>query len=840
MKPSFALDLRFSVIALLHRTAQGWSKVGEAALDAPDLVEALAFMRSTALGLSPRGIATKVILPNTQILYTSVTAPVAEPWARPERIAAALEGLTPYRLDELAYDWSEDDSGLKIAVLAKETLQEAETFARAHRFNPVSFVAVPEAGRFGGEPFFGTSRLSPSLLAKEDSVERDAEPVRVVARDMPAPLAVGFVPPAAELVAAEPVALEPVAPKPALPADLAQNAPADAPADAPAAQPDPVPLADAVRENTPVPAAKAVKDPNPLPVPDTPQNPAPSDPPKIEAATAQPTPNADAQPKPPADAKAPIAQAPLADVPEAPMALDVDLQEPEVPADNTRTQPAPNVPPVFAPRDDRLRVVGPASAERAPVPRPAVAKPLPTPSPLDRPRGARPLQATTAQDKARDAANLAKARATRDRVSGATSVSAAKQRRYIILILSAVLVLLLAIVAMWSALSLGTNEAKNSIASPAPVVAQNDSPAPQSPPPFASATADSPKDTAPPSLEASAAAGQIAKGSDPAPPQTAILEPAPETEVDTADVVAAAPDAATQDEIFLASADTPPVSLDPIALPALEVGADTAPVLPSQPPPYVAPPAPQSPPTTATATPEGATPPAGVLIIAGRPPNVPLARPLDLIVGPPLRPVQSLPSAAPVEAVLAQDPSLAGKRPRARPADLVAVVAVPEASNSLAPDGRYAKLRPQPRPANLTPSPATAATSDAGMTLVASPKPKARPANLDTGIDDAVAVALNQDAAPAQPEAEAPAPTMPTNASVAKQATVKNALNANRVALLAVFGTPSSRYAMVRLASGRVKKVQVGDTVEGGRIAGIAADSVQYQKGSRVVTLALP
>jgi type IV pilus biogenesis protein PilP len=122
-----------------------------------------------------------------------------------------------------------------------------------------------------------------------------------------------------------------------------------------------------------------------------------------------------------------------------------------------------------------------------------------------------------------------------------------------------------------------------------------------------------------------------------------------------------------------------------------------------------------------------------------------------------------------------------------------------------------------------------------------------------TGINDAVAVALNQDTVADQPAAdqpvaepepegdvEAPAPTLTTNASVAKQATERNALNANRVALLGIFGTPTSRYAMVRLASGRVKKVQVGDTVEGGRIAGITAEAVKYQKGSRIVTLSLP
>jgi type IV pilus biogenesis protein PilP len=132
-----------------------------------------------------------------------------------------------------------------------------------------------------------------------------------------------------------------------------------------------------------------------------------------------------------------------------------------------------------------------------------------------------------------------------------------------------------------------------------------------------------------------------------------------------------------------------------------------------------------------------------------------------------------------------------------------------------------------------------------------SPTPPARPADIDTGIDDAVSVALNQDVAAVQPtgepepepqpevQAEAPAPTLPTNASVAKQATEKNAMSAKKVVLLGVFGTPTSRYAMIRLPSGRVKKVKVGDTVDGGRIAAITADSVKYQKGNRIITLTL-
>ena len=82
MKPSFALDFRNGHVALLHRTSRGWSQVGSTSFDAPDMVEALGYMRATALGLSPRGITTKLIIPNEQILYTEIHAPGPEPAKR--------------------------------------------------------------------------------------------------------------------------------------------------------------------------------------------------------------------------------------------------------------------------------------------------------------------------------------------------------------------------------------------------------------------------------------------------------------------------------------------------------------------------------------------------------------------------------------------------------------------------------------------------------------------------------------------------------------------------------------------------------------------------------------
>lgn len=894
MKPSFALDLRSNVITLLHRTARGWTKVGEASLDAPDLAEAMAFMRTTALGLSPRGIATKLIIPNAQILYTKVAAPVAEPWTRTRRIGAALEGLTPYRLDELAYDWCETGTGLQVAVLAKETLEEAETFAREHRFNPVSFVAVPEPGTYLGEPFFGPSKLSKSLLAKDETVERDSEAVRVVGRDVKAKPNTTATEAKASVKDTAPDTSATPSVQPDAPEALPPLADTTAPSLTPIAAEDPAVTADdtpVAGEKAPVaqaekgqipPQAEAIAPPISDPaVAETVLAEAPEhNPTKGESfeplPTPAPEPQGDAPPSVPAQqdaAQSPddaAAPPPNVDVPEAPMVVDVDPEDADLPLAAKEPKPttaAKKAQPALSAtasakgktaRDTRLRAVGPAPTARGPVARPAAAKPLPKTAAVARPAAARPWQArplAEAKDSANGATGFAAARAALGRITSAKGPVTPTQRRYVIVILAAVLLALLVIVAIWSSLSLGTNQAEAPSAPPAPAETQEtaqESTAPentatQTPTPLSTATAlPSVQDAAPaddPVNDTADAA--LATTATPSAAQTSQGAGTPATAT------------AGKGETLFASADTPPIRREPIGLPALQGGADSPPAIPPTPPPYSANTAPENPPANLIPTPEGVVTPQGVLIIAGPPPTVPPARPKDLMPIAPLDPAVAPPSETVADAGLVQDPTLAGIRPRARPADLVTSSAVPSAPevltlSSLAPDSPFANLRPQARPADLIPkAPEVEAPLPEGAVVAISPTPPARPADIDTGIDDAVSVALNQEVAAVQPtgepepepqpevQAEAPAPTLPTNASVAKQATEKNAMSAKKVVLLGVFGTPTSRYAMIRLPSGRVKKVKVGDTVDGGRIAAITADSVKYEKGNRIITLTL-
>jgi hypothetical protein len=88
-------------------------------------------------------------------------------------------------------------------------------------------------------------------------------------------------------------------------------------------------------------------------------------------------------------------------------------------------------------------------------------------------------------------------------------------------------------------------------------------------------------------------------------------------------------------------------------------------------------------------------------------------------------------------------------------------------------------------------------------------------------------------------ESAAVIPRGPTAASVAREATQKNALDLNKISLIGLYGTPGSRRALVRMPNGRFFKLQVGDRIDGGRVTAIGDSQMTYQKGNRPITLKL-
>ena len=961
MKPTFALDLTSETIGLLHRTPKGWLSIGDVAFDAPDLAEALDYLRKTALGLSPLGVATKLILPNSQVLYTEIHAPGPSRDEKRRQIATALEGRTPYGVDDLVFDWSGKGATVKVAVIARETLDQAEGFAVEHRLNPVSFVAIPEDGAFVGEPWFGPTAAAAGILAEDETVERDRDPVTILHRELPK---AEPAPPVAEPEAAEP---EPVAEEPPAPA-VAPPAAVAAPS---VIEEDPLPgLEEALNADLPEPvvaAAPAPAAPEPATKPDDAQDAAALR--DLEAALADDVASADT-PAPdaaPALEAPPVSTAPEApvDPEEAPFAHVTDSAA--FPETEDRDQTAalarrlvdddldddiPPAPPsaamvAFASRraaasDTTARpmegVTRPTAAtgRAAPVARPTASKGYPgmvtapsIPGTRAKPKlkgGEIPRPATAGPTTVKSPA--------RPGGTFGTVAPAKKRTGTVFMVMVALLLLFLALVAAWASYfvsgngSTTTDEAALTDEVPGvddEMLADMQDPEGMTDPiPEAAATPETEADAgalATESLPVNIGGEDPAVTTDetavaaeteaPAPTPVEVAtesapEPAPGTVVAT-DVTAASAPAEDQDEIFLSAMDAPPPALDALALPAL---ADAADALPD---PVMPPPAPGTvyqfdAKGLLKPTPEGIVSPDGVFLIAGKPPKLPPSRSevatAAALAAAPVAPVTQPEAASPSDASLVTtgtepaavpelppaDPAMAGFRPKPRPEGLAPATADDDAA--LAPEtaSEFAGLRPLPRPASVTAAAAAAAPTETaalgaqGASLTAqaeaklaeaaaleaqnpsivaiSMRPASRPRDFSAAVEAAVAAAVREPApvekaAPTEVAAAAPeakpeeiaeldepeakvAPSIPTKASVAKQATYANAINLSKINLIGTYGTDSRRYALVRQANGKYKKVKVGDKIDGGTVKAITDTEVRYQKGGRLVSLKMP
>ena len=167
-------------------------------------------------------------------------------------------------------------------------------------------------------------------------------------------------------------------------------------------------------------------------------------------------------------------------------------------------------------------------------------------------------------------------------------------------------------------------------------------------------------------------------------------------------------------------------------------------------------------------------------------------------------------------------------------------------------------LQPRLRPISAQ----IAAAADATPTeqaIESSRKPIARPDDIATMV---AAVRASEAAAQAQAVAAAstaglsastPSPaetaqrapvsgpsSIPTRAEVAREATINDVLRMNRMNLIGVYGADAERRALIRMPSGRLVKVKVGDRIDGGQIAVIGDNNLRYTKGGQNITLTIP
>ena len=176
---------------------------------------------------------------------------------------------------------------------------------------------------------------------------------------------------------------------------------------------------------------------------------------------------------------------------------------------------------------------------------------------------------------------------------------------------------------------------------------------------------------------------------------------------------------------------------------------------------------------------------------------------------------------------------LKGRRPPPRPKSEQALAAPDEPAP--ASDLAVAtSLTPRGRPGDFAQTVAQARALIAAESVTASASYDAP----DTS--SAVTAALEADGEPESRPEQPRRLNIPSSASVARQATMEDAIRLNRLNLVGVYGAPGDRRALVRLPSGRYIKVKVGDRVDGGTVARITDDSLQYKKGSRLVLLEIP
>ncbi|MCL3883525.1 hypothetical protein [Marivita sp. GX14005] len=287
------------------------------------------------------------------------------------------------------------------------------------------------------------------------------------------------------------------------------------------------------------------------------------------------------------------------------------------------------------------------------------------------------------------------------------------------------------------------------------------------------------------------------------------------------------PSLTTLDDLYVASIDSAVEPHDAVALPTIDPKRrdDGFLALPN--------PAPAGTPFDldarglVIAKPEGALNPDAVRIFAGLPPVVPPARPGAAPPDP----------ADDTDAVIA-NAVLQGFRPRLRPEGLI------EGNERALLGGRtraeLAALRPAARPETLKAAEEEAQPEATQYAVAQSLSPAQRPRDIARIVERARAAQQTRSAQVAAAAPRSVQPRIPSSASVSRQATSPNAINLRKINLIGVYGKPANRRALVRLPNGRFQKVKVGDRLDGGRVAAIGDDALRYVKRGRNVVLGMP
>lgn len=150
-------------------------------------------------------------------------------------------------------------------------------------------------------------------------------------------------------------------------------------------------------------------------------------------------------------------------------------------------------------------------------------------------------------------------------------------------------------------------------------------------------------------------------------------------------------------------------------------------------------------------------------------------------------------------------------------------------------------LRPRRRPRAIIELPAPIDPMISSAAPASAARPNHRNATSAANVARITELAANRPrvTAPTVP-ADPQTVNLPTTASVARAATIENAINLRKTNLLGIYGTEDNRTALIRLSSGRLLRVQRGQSFSGWNVVAITTNAVRVQKRNREEILRLP
>jgi len=197
----------------------------------------------------------------------------------------------------------------------------------------------------------------------------------------------------------------------------------------------------------------------------------------------------------------------------------------------------------------------------------------------------------------------------------------------------------------------------------------------------------------------------------------------------------------------------------------------------------------------------------------------------------------SAPEAPQLFALLEGQPALL---PRLRSGAVIPVTATPAPEV----DPAFAEanaLRPRRRPQNIIQMPDPLDSIISGAAPASAARPSHRSENFAANAARIIAISTSRPrATPRTVPADPQSVNLPTSASVARAATIENAINLRKTNLLGIFGTADNRTALIRLSGGRNIRVQRGQSFSGWTVVAISEDTVRIRKRNREEILRMP